>query len=284
MATIKVTTDNLFQGGRVNSPDSSVQPTFLRYAQALSGADVTDFQFPTGTSGQQTFGTPLTAFIDNAQNNFPLQVSVGATQQSFPVPANSTGYYLLDAIPGATIEAVSGGNSTGPVEFIFYNYARTPFVWYKFGTNVSAVTIADGADAALGSTTDAAVTNPASNATLIAIEKGLLTLLGGTLKTTSTPSAGNYEAVAANATAQVLGGAGAVGDRLNTVTIFPANTSPGHVIINDGATAIATFPGGAASVSNLVPFIIDVSALCIGANWNVTTGADVSVLANGKFT
>lgn len=41
-----------------------------------------------------------------------------------------------------------------------------------------AITIADGGDVAQGSTTDAAVTNPASNATLVALSKGLLTGIG----------------------------------------------------------------------------------------------------------
>lgn len=40
-----------------------------------------------------------------------------------------------------------------------------------------AVTIADGADATLGAIADAAVTNPASSATVVALLKGILTLL-----------------------------------------------------------------------------------------------------------
>jgi len=40
---------------------------------------------------------------------------------------------------------------------------------------IGAVTIADGADVALGSTTDAAITNPVTNGTLIAFTRGILT-------------------------------------------------------------------------------------------------------------
>ncbi len=283
MATIKVTTDSLFQGGRVNSPDTSVQPSYLRYSAIPAANDTTEFQFPTATSGQQTFGVPMTVFVDNALNNFVVQVSVAATGQTFPIPANSTGFYLLDAIAGSTVTITSAGTATGAVEFIFYNYSRTPFVWYKFGSVTSAVTIADGADVALGSTTDAAITNAASNGTLIAFTKGIVSKLSGTLTVTSTVLPDNYESVAASQTNQILGSTGAAGDRLDYLTIQPATTSPGNVIIKDGSTTIFTFPGGASSVSNLVPFIVPLSAGA-ATNWNITTGTNVSCIGTGKFT
>lgn len=282
MTVNTITTDNLFQGGRVNAPDSSVGPSFLRYSSVLTANDSWVFQFPSASHGANTFGVPMSVFIDNALNPFAVDITVQSTQQSFPVPANTTGFYLIDAIAGSAITAMSEGLSTGAVEFIFYNYPRTPYIWYKFGATTTAVTVANGADVALGSTTDAAITNPVSSGTLIAFTKGILQTLEGSLKVT--PTSDVYEAVAASQANQVLGGAGAVGDRLDFVIIQPATTAPGNVIINDGVTAIFTFPGGAASVSNLVPFVVPIGAACVGADWNITTGANVSVLASGKFT
>lgn len=287
MAINKITTDSLFQGGRTNSPTANDPgPSFLKYRAALLAIDTTEFQFPTGTSGLATFGIPQTVFVDNALNNFAVDVTVSSTNFSFPVPANSTGFYLIDAIAGDSVSVVSEGNSTGVVEFIFYNYVRTPFVWYKFGTVTSAVTIANGADVALGNTADAALTGPAVGAgTLIALTKGILNKLFGTITVASTVAGENYETVAASQTNQILGGAGAAGDMLDTVTIYPASTSPGNVIVKDGSTVVATFPGGASSVSNLVPFILAFGNARAVTNWNITTGAGVSVVANGaKFT
>lgn len=48
------------------------------------------------------------------------------------------------------------------------------------GGGGGAVTVANGADVAQGTTTDAAVTNPASSATVIAALKGLLALVAST--------------------------------------------------------------------------------------------------------
>ncbi len=93
-----------------------------------------------------------------------------------------------------------------------------------------------------------------------------------------------YETVAASATDQVIGPTGAAGDYLSHVMVFPGTTSPGTVIIKDNTTAIATFPGGASSVSNLVPFAIIVGAISVNGAWKITTGANVTCVAFGDFT
>jgi hypothetical protein len=96
------------------------------------------------------------------------------------------------------------------------------------------------------------------------------------------------ETVAASQTAQILGATGAVGDRLNFLLVVPATTSPGAIAIKDGdGSDITVFTGGASSVSNLVPFIIEWGKECVNATtpgWKITTGANVSVVAFGDFT
>ena len=94
------------------------------------------------------------------------------------------------------------------------------------------------------------------------------------------------ESVAASQTAQTLGPTGAVGDCLYGVLVIPATTSPGAVAILDGATSTTIFTGGASSVSNLVPFFIPfpLGIRSSSGAWSVTTGANVSVIACGRFT
>jgi hypothetical protein len=94
-----------------------------------------------------------------------------------------------------------------------------------------------------------------------------------------------YETVAASQTTQALGATGATGDLLTGVLIIPATTSPGAVAIKDGAgTAITVFAGGAASVSTLHPFFIPLGIRSGAGAWQITTGANVSVIAAGNFT
>lgn len=94
----------------------------------------------------------------------------------------------------------------------------------------------------------------------------------------------DYETVAASQTAQVLGATGAVGDYIGGLLVVPAATSPGNVLLLDGATSITLFAGGALSVADLKPFFIPVGALSVVGAWKVTTGASVSVIGIGNFT
>ena len=117
---------------------------------------------------------------------------------------------------------------------------------------------------------------------------GAESLLTTSLPVTNTPltnmGAGEYETVAASQTAQALGATGATGDYLSHVVCFPATTSPGVVTILDNATTWGSFPGGATSTSNLVPFTIPVNSVSVSGAWKITTGANISCVAVGNFT
>lgn len=94
-----------------------------------------------------------------------------------------------------------------------------------------------------------------------------------------------FETVAASSTDQVLGATGAVGDYLDGLLVVPASTSPGAVSIEYGSTNIIVFAGGASSVLTLHPFFIPIGLHTpSGGGWEITTGADVSVIARGYFT
>ena len=94
----------------------------------------------------------------------------------------------------------------------------------------------------------------------------------------------DYETVIASQTAQILGDEGKAGDVLEYLVITPATTSPENVLILDLATSITVFAGGAGSVSDLTPIRVKLGMRSVNGAWKVTTGANVSVLAVGRFT
>lgn len=133
----------------------------------------------------------------------------------------------------------------------------------------------------LGATTLAALEN------ITATVPGVATATNQATQTAAIDAlaGGEYETVAASQTTQALGAVGAAGDLLSSVLVIPANTSPGNVLIKDGAgTAITVFAGGGASVGSLVPFAIPINAYSVSGAWQITTGAGVSVLAVGRFS
>jgi hypothetical protein len=99
-----------------------------------------------------------------------------------------------------------------------------------------------------------------------------------------TPEGTEYETVAASQTAQTLGATGATGDYIASILVIPATTAPGNVLLLDNATSITVFTGGAASVSNLVPFTISLGIKSVSGAWKITTGANVSCIGIGNFT
>lgn len=166
-------------------------------------------------------------------------------------------------------------------------YQRTKLALGADGSATDAIGGAGAVSAAVQRMTlasdDPAVTSlTAANASLDAIEAAMAD--------TTTPSpvklAGQteYETVAASATAQVLGTAGATGNFISHLLVIPATTSPGNVLLLDNATSITVFTGGASSVSNLIPFTIPLNMVSVSGAWKVTTGANVSVIAVGDFT
>lgn len=95
----------------------------------------------------------------------------------------------------------------------------------------------------------------------------------------------DYETVAASQTDQALGATGKLGDLLAGILIVPATTSPGAVAIQDGTdSAITVYAGGASSITELNPVWLPLGIRSKTGAWQVTTGANVSVIAAGNFT
>lgn len=96
------------------------------------------------------------------------------------------------------------------------------------------------------------------------------------------PYGTDYETVAASQTAQVLGATGGLGDLLRHVVIQPATTGAGTVTVLDGSTTIFTFTTG--TLADLKPIVVPFNAKSVNGPWKITTGANVSATAFGKFT
>jgi hypothetical protein len=80
--------------------------------------------------------------------------------------------------------------------------------------------------------------------------------------------------------------AGHAGDVLTGLTLVPATTSPGQVQIKDGSlSAVTVFNGGASSLADLKPIGIDLHGIISkSGGWQLTTGGNVTVIAEGIFT
>jgi hypothetical protein len=119
------------------------------------------------------------------------------------------------------------------------------------------------------------------------IKSGAAALLVDASNNLRTITGLTYNTVAAGQTAQALtgGNGGAVGDTLECLTIIPAAANCGAVSIKDGSgTAITLFAGGGTSaLQSLAPINIELYAISTNGPWQITTGANVSVIATGAF-
>jgi len=94
-----------------------------------------------------------------------------------------------------------------------------------------------------------------------------------------------YENVPVSTTDQVIGATGAAGDYLSHVIVSPITAACGVVTIKDNATTLISFAGGSTTaLSNLIPFAIPVGITSTSGAWKITTGANVTCVAVGRFT
>lgn len=97
-------------------------------------------------------------------------------------------------------------------------------------------------------------------------------------------SEGDYEAVAASQTDQIMGAVGAVGDRLLRVIVSVATSATGTCSIKDGNGAAipltaANTPIGVYSIE------LNIKALATTTpGWKITTGAGATAIGIGDFT
>lgn len=90
-----------------------------------------------------------------------------------------------------------------------------------------------------------------------------------------------YVDVAAGASAQVLGGAGAIGDFLARLICVVSTALTSNVAITDGTGSAFTILQTNTAIGT---YILEVGARSTTGGWKVTTGAGVTVRAVGRFT
>lgn len=95
----------------------------------------------------------------------------------------------------------------------------------------------------------------------------------------------DYQLAAASATTVLAGaGKGAKADIVEEIVIIPLTVAPGIVQLVDGDdTAITIFAGSAAYEASLKPVYLKLGARSRRGAWSVICGANVQVLACGRF-
>jgi hypothetical protein len=92
----------------------------------------------------------------------------------------------------------------------------------------------------------------------------------------------DFDTIPASRNDEPLGPIGGAGDVIERLVIVPATTAAGNVSIKDGTTgAISVFATG--TLSDLKPHVIYLGMRSTVGAWKVTTGANVSVIAIGRF-
>lgn len=128
-----ITINALLQTGRLTEIDSKTGKVFSSFNLDFAAAANYIIDFSVQSQGQ-TFGACKSMFLDNSSNPTEVEVLVQGTDQFFVIPANSIGYYQIDATAASRINLVTDGGATDKVTVTFYNWERAPVVWYKFGT------------------------------------------------------------------------------------------------------------------------------------------------------
>lgn len=214
-----------------------------------------------------------------------------ATNTGAAIPAGSAliGSVGIDqTTPGTTNKVVasvaSGGIASGAIASGAVASGAIASGAFASGALASG-SVASGAMVDLGAVADAAATQGSTgtvSAKLRTVTAQLNTI------TTALGGSNAYETVAASQTGQALGATGATGDYLSHCVVYPTTTTPGVVTVFDNTSTAGTnviaFPGGASSVSNLVPFSVPVGAISTAGAWKVTTGANLVVTCYGRFT
>lgn len=129
---------------------------------------------------QSVMETGQSVYIDNRGSDNPLYVTMRGSRQVIQIPPRAQGY--LPVLMNGDPTFIFNRLDAGVLPFFYMNMPMPAIVWSvnASGTIVTisgtvAISAADGAIVNLGAAADAAVTNPATPATLLAYVKGALT-------------------------------------------------------------------------------------------------------------
>ncbi len=186
-------------------------------------------------------------------------------------PSTNAGVAPVDATTGLTVSAATVVTALGD---------KSQFAKVTDGTDTLLVDSHGSAQTTLFDSSGNAVTFNANGQATMA--NSAPTVLASDMPAIK----GYYVAVAASQTDSVIqSSTGATGDFLDYVIVVPATTAAGVVTIKDNSTAIISYVGaGGTALLTLIPFVINVGAFSRSGAWKITTGANVSIVAVGKFS
>lgn len=205
-------------------PAAGTTHMFPIFATFAPGSPFTQFFDQQAIDGQRFM--PSGVFIDNSAGANPITVTIQEISWNVTCPAGGT---LMQPYPAPSSQhATITGNGIATV--VFVDFPVQPFIFNPAGGG-AAVTIANGADVALGATTDAAATTDTGNFSLIALFKRLLTKF-------TNPANANVTTVAAAAA--------------DTLLLAANSARQGAIIWNDSTSAIlyVRLDTGAATTGN----------------------------------
>lgn len=229
-------------------------------------------------------GNSLSAVVANTTGTSIPAVGYGSFLFNVNCSVNCSGgtainFQALDivgtafAIGGTPVTGASGmvtgvTNQSGSAQFCVPNFGysnvRANVASYSAGTVSVTITPFNGNSCNIAQVANTTTAIKGSSPVVNGAEKYQLFAASSGPTTFSAPSSG-----------------GATGDYLSHCTVVPTTTSPGVVTILDNTTAIYSFPGGASSLSNLVPWAIPIGAASITGAWKMTLGAGVSMVCEG---
>lgn len=240
-----------------------------------------------GAAGMTAFRALFTTLFDNAQNQITIKAASTAAAQT------DTGLVTRSPDIGTTSDTAYTGSGNSTVNATLRGIYAVLTTLYTAVTGAIPAVIASAwnANTYTGGTTQSVSADLHGNLwTDVGAVGGSALALGRTTPAASLPmvaASQTYSPVAASQTAAKFGATGATGDYLDGVLIVPATTSPGAVSITDGSgSAISIFAGGSSSIGSLQPFYVPIGAVSKNGagGWQVTTGANVSVIGVGNFT
>ncbi len=146
--------------------------------------------YPTNFATIELDGVPFRpsgVFIDNSQGASPLIIVINELAYRITCPAGASLQTQFPAPMSMSVSIIGGGQAT--VNFV--DFPVIPFITgvAPGGGAGGAVTMADGASVTLGMTSDSAIVNPLSAASVISLLKGVIELQ---LAATGVDSDGNY--------------------------------------------------------------------------------------------
>ena len=273
------------------------------YPVLMGGSDGTDVRIIATTATGQTIVAKPNSDVAVGGAAAPADANIaGAVYNATPITVVTTQAAALQSdVNGFLKVNVAAGGGTGGTSladqaaFTQTSTAITPIGCLYIGSYASITTGHAGVvSCTAAGSMHTTIDNVNPNGVAIAANSSpvvnpVLTVAGAAVVKGGVPvvnGASFYQTQAASTSITALtgGSGGATGDYLSHCTVIPTSTSPGVFTITDNATAIYSFPGGASSLSNLVPFTVPVGANSVSGAWKITTGAGLSAVCVGKFT